>query len=278
MFDSVAKKKLIFVSGKGGVGKTYIASHLALYFSQKNEKTLLIETSPLGQLGFFFGVDLKIDDGIDLSDHLKIINVTSRGNFQTYLETLSSSLKLIQPILKNRIVMSLIDAIPGLAEAMLLGRLYYHATHHYDHVIFDAPAFGHFLSMMTTPDAIIESKIGGPIADQVMTVQNFLTSKDCATILVGQPEELVISEMLDFIPKLQAAKSPKIDVLCLNRVIADPVTSFLLERSTREAAQIKNLEMQTTQELWTVDDVGFWQPPVRDLASFLSHMRCARIL
>ncbi len=277
MFDLLRQKKLIFVSGKGGVGKTYVATNLARYFEAQGRRILILESSPIGQLGFFFGQELIPDKVLSLSDKLDVVNVSSRGNFEKYLQTQAVALKLIQPLLKNKIVISLIDAIPGLAEAMLLGRLYFQATKEYDHVIFDAPAFGHFLSMMTTPDAIMESKIGGPVSEQVLKVQNYLVSSECGTILVGQAEELVISEMLEFIPKIAEVKCPRVDFICLNRVLegSQGHSEILKNRKIREAEQISCLKSQINIPIWRVNDLGFWQPPVdkNQLKDFMQHLK-----
>ncbi|MDR3563687.1 MAG: TRC40/GET3/ArsA family transport-energizing ATPase [Negativicutes bacterium] len=62
--------KLIFFTGKGGVGKTAMSSVAAFYLAQKGQKTLLVTTDPAGHLGEVFGQNIaseptKVTAGLD---------------------------------------------------------------------------------------------------------------------------------------------------------------------------------------------------------------------
>ena len=46
--------KILFIGGKGGVGKSTISSAIALHLSKQNKKTLLISTDPAHNLSDIF--------------------------------------------------------------------------------------------------------------------------------------------------------------------------------------------------------------------------------
>ena len=71
-----------------------------------------------------------------------------------------------RPLMKN-----FLEAIPGLGEAMLLGRLVHTCeTGPYDCIIYDSPASGHFLTLMTTLEAILNSALVGPLLNEVKKI------------------------------------------------------------------------------------------------------------
>jgi anion-transporting ArsA/GET3 family ATPase len=109
---------------------------------------------------------------------------------------------------------------------MVLGRIFYtcelQANRPYDLVIFDAPASGHMHNLMTTPDAIIRSGIGGPFVREVSRVKDFLSQAGkVGTLLVAVPEELVVSESLEFLPILEQDSPSEILGVVINRAVFD---------------------------------------------------------
>src|SRR5690606_16574585 len=85
-------------------------------------------------------------------------------------------------------------------------------------VIFDGHATGHFLSLMTTPDAVLDTRLGGPLVRETERVRDFLADPvKCGLVYVCVPEDLVVSETLDFLPRL-AQKSPaRLSAIIANR-------------------------------------------------------------
>lgn len=70
LIESLLDKKVIFVGGKGGVGKTTSSAALAVYFASLERKTLIISTDPAHSLGDALALELnhkatKINDYLD---------------------------------------------------------------------------------------------------------------------------------------------------------------------------------------------------------------------
>ncbi len=225
----LGSRKLLFVTGKGGIGKTLVSVALAQAAAASGRKVLLVESSSRDQIAPLFGLDPVGHNETTAAKGIRCINLTATGNFREYITKYLGQTKLFETVLSHRVVQSFFNTIPGLAEAMMLGRLYYTCDvrdeeDRPDLVICDSPASGHFLSLMTTPDAIVGSGLAGPILRDTEKVRDFLRRKqDVGIIYVCTPEPLVISEAIEFLPEIQEKSPAALCGVIVNRI--PPVVS-----------------------------------------------------
>lgn len=266
-FEMCEPLKLVFVTGKGGIGKSLLSASLALQMQKIGKRVLLVQQASSDHLGPLLGCSGVGHEEVFARPGLSVVNFTASGNFKDFIVKHLKHGALFESIIGNKVVHGFFSAIPGFGELMLLGRLFYTlnlSPDRPDIVIVDSYASGHFMSLMTTPQAVLESGLAGPIATETKRVRDFLSNRSvCGTIVVGIPEELVVSEMLDFIPRLQA-KAPvavagvvfnrdlslaDIDIAAL-RAHSDQASLFLRERLERQ---------KLAKELWQtqVDGSGF---------------------
>ena len=161
--DSLIHRKLVFVTGKGGVGKTSCSVALAQSLSDSGKRVLLVESSKLPQLP-----EYSRGLGIDT------LNLEISDCFRDYIVDNLGQARLYEAVFSRDVVKTFLETIPGLGEVMLLGRIFWalnpRSGNQYDVIIFDAPSSGHFLSLLTTPKAMIETGIGGPLMGEVQKV------------------------------------------------------------------------------------------------------------
>jgi anion-transporting ArsA/GET3 family ATPase len=75
------------------------------------------------------------------------------------------------------------------------------------------------MSLMTTPDAVLDSNLGGPLRRETERVKAFLADRSKTGIVyVATPEELVVSEALDFLPRLTKAAPAAVVEVLVNRM------------------------------------------------------------
>lgn len=207
LLESLLSRKLVMVTGKGGIGKTLSAATIALAAAARGKQVLLCESSASDQIAPLFGKPVVGHVETQIAPNLTCINLNAAGNFREYITKYLGQKVLFDTVFSHRVVKSFFNTVPGLAETMLLGRLYYTlklAAQPPDFVVFDGAASGHFLSLMTTPDAVIASGLAGPLVKETQRVRDFLADKtQCALVVVAVPEELVVAETLDFVPRLK---------------------------------------------------------------------------
>ncbi len=220
--EELLQKKLLILTGKGGIGKTLVSAALAQYAAEFGKKVLLVERSEEDQLAPLFGHSPVGHKETTVSENLDCINLDSSRCFEEYVVIQLGKKALFEKVFSNSVVRTFLNTIPGLAETMLLGRLYYSAVLQnplkYDLIVFDAPASGHFYSLLTTPDAVIQSGLGGPLTKEVVKVRDFLAEADkVGVVLVAVPEELVVNESLEFIEKILDDCPTKVLGLIVNK-------------------------------------------------------------
>jgi hypothetical protein len=274
-------KKLLLVSGNGGIGKTLTAAALGQAAAAAGKRVLLVESAAEDHLAPLFGLEPVGHVETPVAPRLSVINLSPPETFREYIVKYLGQKGLFDKVFSHRVVQSFINTIPGFSEVMMLGRLFYTCElapgPRHDLVIFDGYASGHFLSLMTTPDAVIQSTLGGPLVKETQRVRDFLADPVKAGVLyVAVPEELVVSECLDFLPQLDARSPAKMLGVFVNRMPATPLArtageapaafAFLerrAEHAQRALADLRTgLAAMRELPLWVLPDLGFTFEPL----------------
>ena len=282
--SALLSRKLLLVTGKGGIGKTLLTGCLGQLAAAAGKRVLLVEYVASDQLAPLFGATLVGHSERSVAPNIDCLNLDPTENFREYMTKYLGQRVLYDTIFSHKVVQSFIKTVPGLAELMLLGRLYYHCElapePRYDLVILDGFASGHFLSLMTTPAAVLHTALGGPLIRETERVSAFLADRDkCGIVYVAIPEALVISETLDFLPRLATHSPTAIAGLVLNRTppplsahsLPGPAAEYLARKAesaaTAEAMLTEGLAALSTHlssplPIWTLPEVGFVSEPL----------------
>jgi arsenite-transporting ATPase len=223
--ESIAEllsKKLVMITGKGGIGKTLVSSALALEARKLGKKVCLVESTAHDQIAPLFGSRAIGHQLTELSPGVFVINLNAQDNFRDFVIKHLGFAKLFEKVFTKPIVRSFIQMLPGIPQLTLLGRLFHFVEldkdNKFDIVIFDGFASGHFLSLMKTPDAVLHSGMTGPVIDETKRVRDFLADRSKVGIaLVTVPEELIISEALDFSARFAKDSPAKLSTVIANR-------------------------------------------------------------
>lgn len=158
LVEQLAAQPIIFVGGKGGVGKTTTAAALASHYASQQKKTLIISTDPAHSLGDVLNMRLSNDktavtpylDAIELNP-----DVIVDAHFAQVERTISAYANPdMMPKIREHLRLS--KSAPGAQEAAMLESMCQHlvsAAHvGYDHIIFDTAPTGHTLRLLVLPE------------------------------------------------------------------------------------------------------------------------------
>lgn len=152
-------RRLLFVGGKGGVGKTTVASALGLLAARCGRRCLLVSTDPAHSLGDVFDRPVG-GTPTALTDGLEGLEIDPDAEARLYIEGVTDRMKGFSAPEMHREVdrqMALARTSPGAAEAALLervSRIMVDDLDRYDAIIFDTAPTGHTLRLLSLPEAM----------------------------------------------------------------------------------------------------------------------------
>ena len=153
---TLSRQRILFVGGKGGVGKTTIASALAVTLADAGQRCLLVSTDPAHSLGDLFGAPIG-DDVRTVIPNLSALEIDPDREVDTYLDGVRHQLReFVRPSMYGEIdrQMDLTRQSPGAVEAAMLERVAALMTGNessYDRIIFDTAPTGQTLRLLELP-------------------------------------------------------------------------------------------------------------------------------
>lgn len=224
-------QRLLFVLGKGGVGRSTCAAALASVCAGRGESCLLVQWSVNDALSGQFGVAPRLShEAHRVAANISCMNFDADEAMREYFVD-HLGLKLLHSlVIENRHVQKLIQAAPGVQELFFLGRLFWLvrlAEHErgwrFDRIIVDAPAMGHGVSLFRIAPAIASMGMAGPLGAECERVTQLLFDQDTVgTVVVTIPEELPVEETIEFLPLIaQEMRRPPLFAVLNRAFVAD---------------------------------------------------------
>ncbi len=244
-------RRLLLVTGKGGVGKSAVTAGLGLVAQRRGLRVLAIEMDGTVGLSSHLGSG---EFGFEPREVRPGLHAMRMVRSEALLEYLSLQLKL--PGLGRfgavaRAFDALATAAPAVREIVTIGKILWEVREDkWDLVIVDSPPTGQIASYLRAPRSIAELVPAGRISSQATWMRETLADElTTAVVLVTIPEELPATETaetLDWIAETRAVGPP---IVAANRVISPPPRIQGESDSVAEMAQIQKA-ISTEQQRW----------------------------
>jgi anion-transporting ArsA/GET3 family ATPase len=197
-------RRLVVVTGKGGVGKSTVAASLATLAARRGKKVLVAEVDAREREAPILGGRPSGPVVRQVLPNISTVNVDPRHALEEYALMVVKVRAIYQAVFENRVVRFFLRAVPSLAETLMLGKILHEARSEsggrsrWDLVIVDAPATGHAVQLLGVPKALLDTVPAGPLRRDAEWMQALLTDPaKTSVVLVSLPEEMPVSETVE---------------------------------------------------------------------------------
>jgi anion-transporting ArsA/GET3 family ATPase len=221
------KKRLLIVTGKGGVGKTTVCAAEATALAAQGRRVLVAMCNAKERLSTMLGAGPVGSDVTAVGKNIWAVNMDPEKALEEYGMMMLKVRVVYRAVFDNRYARTFFRAVPGIHEWSMLGKAWWHTTERnadgssrYDVVILDAPATGHGLDMLRVPKVIVEIVPPGLLRrDAERAWKMFQDPAISGVILVTLAEEMPTTETIELATALRDDLRLPLDRVIVNGLL-----------------------------------------------------------
>ena len=205
-----APRRFLFITGKGGVGKTTVTAALARSLSARGLRVLVTTCGAKERVSTLLGAPPLASAISLLAPNIWGVRLVPEVALREYGTMKLKNRVLVDAIFDNKYVAGFLSGTPGMKEWSQLGKAWFHASEEengrprFDVVLFDAPATGHGLDMLRVPKVIVELAPPGVLRnDAERAWEMFRDPARSGVVVVTLPEEMPTNESLELCAALR---------------------------------------------------------------------------
>jgi anion-transporting ArsA/GET3 family ATPase len=219
--------RFLFVTGKGGVGKTTVAAAMATAYAAQGKRVLIAMCNTKERLSAILGAPPIGEDVVRVRERIWAVNMHPEAALEEYGHLILKVRALTRVVFDNRYTKAFFRAVPGLYEWAMLGKAWFHTTEidaegqpRFDIVLLDAPATGHGLDMLRVPKVILDVVPPGVLRrDAEAAWKLFQDPARSGVVVVTLPEEMPTTETVELITTIRSELNLPVPLLVVNGVV-----------------------------------------------------------
>ena len=214
-------RRLLLVSGKGGVGKSAVTAALAIVAARRGKRVLALAMTDRIGLSAHLGVDALTYEPTRIRPGLYAASVDRSQALDEYLGLQLSFARSLPTRQLSNALSVLADTAPGIREIVTMGKPVFEVwREEWDLVITDAPPLGQLQSYLAAPETITGLVPTGAVREQASRLEATLSDPAVSSLLlVTIPEELAVLETREAIAHIDATRQVMIAGVVANRVL-----------------------------------------------------------
>src|SRR5207237_6514992 len=172
------RRRVIFVSGKGGTGKTTVAAALALLAARDGRRVLAVDVDAKGDLAAALGSHRVGFKPEVVQPGISALTLQAEESFQEYLSIYFKVPRLARLTPLARVFDFIATGVPGPRDMLVVGKIAFEERRRepngrpvWDLILADCAASGHVVSHLAAPRAMMSLVRGGIIRGQVEWVE-----------------------------------------------------------------------------------------------------------
>ncbi len=217
----VLDRRLLIVSGKGGVGKSAVTAALARLASTDGQSVLAVALTDSSGLGAHLGLQRLDHEPVSAAGRVEAMAVDRVRALDEYLR-LQLHLPAAAPLSQvTKLFGVLVDTVPGVREIISMGKPVQDVwAESHDLVVVDAPPLGQLFSYLSAPEAIARLVPSGNVREQASRMRETLCDREqTGLVLVTTLEELPIAETDEALSRAESTGVVDVAAVVANRVL-----------------------------------------------------------
>ncbi|MBK7858489.1 MAG: ArsA family ATPase [Archangiaceae bacterium] len=220
-------RKLVIVTGKGGVGKTTVTAAIARAGAAAGKRVLCLEivahADTPSQLTHALGGPAPKEEPVRVAERIDVVLLTPTMGHRRFLQDTLPLKMLADAAMKSQGLRKFLMAAPGFSDMGVMYRaLDLMHREKWDLMVLDSPATGHALALAQIPELLLRTIPKGPIGRVAREGLDTLTNPAITTaVVVTAPETLPVTEALELAKGLERYRVP-VSGIVVNRVPNDP--------------------------------------------------------
>ncbi|HMF04773.1 MAG TPA: ArsA family ATPase [Acidimicrobiia bacterium] len=224
-------RRLLFFTGKGGVGKSTVTAATALLAADRGQRVLVVEADAKGAIPGHFEQPTVGFEPREVYPGVCAMAMRTEDSLKEYLK-----LNLRVPVLGRlgplaRVLDFVATAAPGVKEILTVGKVCWEVRESiegradWDLVVVDAAATGHIIGQLDAPRAIQDLVSVGMVREQTDWMVELLSDASVTGLnVVATPEEMPVNETIELVQRARVELSVPLGAVVVNRVLPELFT------------------------------------------------------